>query len=118
MDNLPRTRGLSLRNYAIKLLVRRDRPCGLRVPEKRRIEGVLLHDSFGNFELQTYDGPAGINAAAATEQEWKTVRKIQPAIVNGQRWLTFAPEETRALRVRIAPIFGRRRPRRKEKKPQ
>ncbi len=74
--------------------------------EKRQIQGVVLQDNFDKFDLQTFEGPAGINAAAATEQEWKTVRKVQSAIVNGQRWLTFAPEETRALRVRITKVTG------------
>ncbi len=75
-------------------------------PEKRHIDGVLLQDTFEKFDLQTFEGPAGINAAAATEQEWKTVRKFQQTIINGQRWLTFSPVDTRALRLRITKSKG------------
>jgi len=74
--------------------------------EKRRLDGVLLQDNFDKFELQTFEGPAGINAAAATEQEWKTVRKFQETLLNGQRWRAFAPVETRALRLRITKVSG------------
>jgi len=70
-------------------------------PEKRQIDGVLLQDNFEQFELQTFNGPAGINPAAATDEEWKTVSKFQQTLNGEQRWLTFTPVQTRALRLRI-----------------
>lgn len=75
-------------------------------PEKRAIDGVVLQDNFDKFELQTYEGPAGLNPAAATEQEWKTQRKFQQTLVSGQRWLLFPQVETRALRLRVTKVSG------------
>ncbi len=69
--------------------------------EPRRIEGVVLQDNFEKFDLQVFDGPPGINATAATEQEWKTIRKPVQTLIDGQRWLTFEPMKTRALRLRL-----------------
>jgi len=70
-------------------------------PEKRQIDGVLLQDNFEQFDLQIFNGPAGINPAAATDEEWKTIPKFKQTLNAEQRWLTFAPEQTRALRLRI-----------------
>ncbi len=70
-------------------------------PEKRQIDGVLLQDNFEQFDLQIFNSPAGINPAAATDEEWKTIGKFQQTRNAGQRWLTFAPVQTRALRLRI-----------------
>lgn len=46
-------------------------------PDARRVDGVLLQENFSTFELQIFTGPPGINAAAATEQEWKTLRQFK-----------------------------------------
>ena len=70
-------------------------------PGKRQIDGVVLQDNFEQFELQVFNGPAGINPAAATDDEWKTLRKFKQTFNSTQRWLTFEPEQTRALRLRI-----------------
>ncbi|PAW86750.1 MAG: hypothetical protein B9S33_07390 [Pedosphaera sp. Tous-C6FEB] len=70
-------------------------------PDARRVDGVLLQDNFNAFELQAFTGPTGINAAAATEQEWKTIRKFKPSQDGPRRWLTFDPVQTRALRLVI-----------------
>lgn len=75
-------------------------------PEKRPVDGVVLQDNFEKFELQTYEGPAGLNPAAATEQEWKTMKKFQQTLAGGQRWLSFPQMETRALRLRIMKVGG------------
>ncbi len=75
-------------------------------PEKRAVDGVVLQDNFDKFELQTYEGPGGLNPAAATEQEWKTIRKFQQTLVSGQRWLLFPQVETRALRLRVTKVSG------------
>ncbi len=69
--------------------------------EKRRVEGVMLQDNFAQFELQAFDGQPGINPVAATDQEWKTIRKPRQTLEDNKRWLTFEPMETRALRLRI-----------------
>ncbi|MFM8468833.1 MAG: FlgD immunoglobulin-like domain containing protein, partial [Limisphaerales bacterium] len=70
-------------------------------PDARRVDGVLLQDNFSAFELQAFTGPAGINAAAATEQEWKTIRQFKLTRDGARRWLTFEPVQTRALRLLI-----------------
>ena len=70
-------------------------------PDKRQIDGVLLQDNFEQFDLQVFNGPAGINPAAATDEEWKTIRKFKQTLNAGQRWLTFAPAQTRAVRLHI-----------------
>ena len=70
-------------------------------PDARRVDGVLLQDNFNSFELQAFTGPPGINAVAATEQEWKTIRKFKPTPDGPRRWLTFEPVQTRALRLQI-----------------
>ena len=70
-------------------------------PDKRQIDGVVMQDNFEQFELQIFNGPAGLNPAAATDEEWKTISKFKQTLNAGQRWLTFAPEQTRALRLRI-----------------
>jgi len=70
-------------------------------PEKHRVDGVLLQDNFEQFELQMFDGPPGINAVAATEQEWKTIRKFKQTLSSRERWLTFEPVQTRAVRLHI-----------------
>lgn len=69
--------------------------------ERRSVEGVLLQDNFEAVELQAFNGPDGINPVAATEQEWKTIRAPKQVLRGGQRWLSFAPLETRALRLHI-----------------
>ena len=70
-------------------------------PDKQRVTGVMLQDTFDKFDLQVFDGPDGINAAAATEDEWKTLRKVTQTVEGERRWLKFEPVETRALRLRI-----------------
>jgi hypothetical protein len=70
-------------------------------PEKRGVDGVLLQDNFEQFEIQVFDGPPGINAVAATEQEWKTIRKFKQTRTGAQRWVTFDPVQTRAVRLQI-----------------
>ncbi|HEV7405686.1 MAG TPA: hypothetical protein VGO11_22270, partial [Chthoniobacteraceae bacterium] len=75
-------------------------------PEKRHVDGVVLQDNFEKFELQTFEGPVGLNPAVATEQEWKTIAKPQQTQLGPQRWLTFAPVETRALRLRVTKVGG------------
>jgi hypothetical protein len=70
-------------------------------PEKRRVDGVLLQDNFEQFDVQVFDGPPGINAVAATEQEWKTIRKFKQTRAGAQRWITFEPVQTRAIRLHI-----------------
>ena len=69
--------------------------------EKRRVEGVILHDNFDQFEVQVFDGPPGINAVAATEQEWKTIKKFKQTRTGTQRWITFDSVQTRAVRLHI-----------------
>ena len=73
-------------------------------PDARRVDGVLLQDNFSAFELQAFTGPAGINAVAATEQEWKTIRKFKLLRDGSRRWLTFDPVQTRALRLVISKV--------------
>ena len=73
-------------------------------PDARRVDGVLLQDNFSAFELQAFTGPAGINAVAATEQEWKTIRKFKLLRDGSRRWLTFDPVLTRALRLVISKV--------------
>ncbi len=70
-------------------------------PDARRVDGVLLQENFSAFELQAFSGPPGINAAAATEQEWKTSRKFKSTQDGARRWLTFDAVQTRALRLVI-----------------
>ena len=70
-------------------------------PDARRVDGVLLQENFNAFELQIFTGPPGINAAAATEQEWKTLRQFKQTQDGPRRWLTFDPVQTRALRLLI-----------------
>ena len=70
-------------------------------PTARRINGVLLQENFTAFELQAFTGPTGINATAATEQEWKTIRQFKTTRDGARRWLTFDPVQTRALRLVI-----------------
>jgi len=75
-------------------------------PDARRVEGVLLQDNFSAFELQVFTGPSGINAVAATENEWKAIRKFKTVRDGSRRWLTFDPVQTRALRLVINKIEG------------
>ena len=70
-------------------------------PEARRVDGVMLQENFTAFELQAFTGPPGINAVAATEQEWKTIRKSKQIQDGQRRWLAFDPVQTRALRLLI-----------------
>ncbi len=73
--------------------------------EKQRVDGLLLGDNFERFEVQSYEGPDGINAVAATEQEWKTVKPLsdvkQSVGSHPLRWMRFGGLHTRAIRLLI-----------------
>ena len=65
------------------------------------MDGVLLEDNLDQFDLQVFQGLPGINAAAATEEEWKTLHKFKQTILGGHRWITFDPQQTCAVRLHI-----------------
>ena len=74
--------------------------------EKRSVEGLLLQDNFEGLDVQVFNGPDAINPVAATEQEWKSVRSFKQTLSGPHRWISFAPIQTRAVRILITKTKG------------
>ncbi len=68
----------------------------------RRLAGLVLADNFEKFALYTFVGPAGVNPAVGTPEEWKVVKTFSATRLGEARAVTFpSPLETRGLKIEI-----------------
>ncbi len=71
-------------------------------PSARQLAGLVMDDDFEKFTLLTYVGPAGLNPAVGSRDEWKLVKTFTQGRLGKSRTITF-PEglETRGLKFEI-----------------
>lgn len=68
----------------------------------RQLTGLVMEDNFEKFTLQTYVGPAGLNPAVGSRDEWKAVKTFTAGRLGKSRTITFPGGlETRGLRIEI-----------------
>ena len=68
----------------------------------RTLAGLVLADNFEKFALYSFVGPAGVNPAVGTPEEWKLVKSFTQSRLGEARAVTFPQAlETRGLKIEI-----------------
>lgn len=68
----------------------------------RRLAGLVMDDNFEKLTLHSYVGPAGLNPAVGSRDEWKVVKAFTAGRLGKSRTLTFPGGlETRGLKIEI-----------------
>jgi hypothetical protein len=68
----------------------------------RQLAGLVMDDNFEKFTLHAWVGPAGLNPAVGSRDEWKVVKTFTPGRLGKSRTITFPGGlETRGLKIEI-----------------
>ena len=75
-------------------------------PQPQSICGFFAADNFAEYQIATYTGPAGMNAAVATDRDWKKVREFEEVRTPAGRLVFFPPVSSSGLRLKILKVNG------------
>ncbi|MCE9604535.1 MAG: hypothetical protein K8U03_06470 [Planctomycetia bacterium] len=66
----------------------------------QKFDGLWIDGSLLQYELDTFDGPTGVNPRTGTDAEWRKLTTVKRFDKHGT-WLQFEPVATRGFRLRI-----------------